>query len=221
MEREQREELTIVRECTQGDAEPAWRRFVETFDRQIRGNIVQTLLRLDRRAYSDTVDELVQEVYCRLLEKNRRALRRCRARSDSSFRGYLACLCTNLVVDHLRSLSAQKRGGWQSPSVSYVDFPRDSVAERLESVADHAAGPEARLLMAESRRFFLRSCGSLLDGKRRQRDLEIVRLAFVEGWTSREISELFEGRLKPGSIDSLIHRHRRRLREHGVTMPSR
>ncbi len=124
MEREQREELTIVRECTHGDAEPAWRRFVETFDRQIRGNIVQTLLRLDRRAYTDTVDELVQEVYCRLLDKNRRALRSCRAQSDSSFRGYLACLCANLVVDHLRSRSAQKRGGWQNrPDHVFSDVP--------------------------------------------------------------------------------------------------
>ncbi len=220
MEREQ-EELAIVKECAEGGTENAWRSFVEIFDRQIRGNIVQTLLRLDLRAYRDTVDELVQEVYCRLLDKNRRALRHCRAQSDSSFRGYLACLCTNLVVDHLRSRSAQKRGGWQSSWGSYADPRRDSVAERLESVADHAAGPEARFLMAESRRFFLRSCGSLLDGKSPQRDLEIVRLAFVEGWTSREISERLEGRLKPGSIDSMIHRQRRRLRAKGLTMPSR
>lgn len=220
MEREQ-EELAIVKECAEGDAESAWCRFVETYDRQIRGNIVQTLLRLDRRAYKDTVDELVQDVYCRLLDRNRRALRSCRAQTDSSFRGYLACLCTNLVVDHLRSRSAQKRGGWQTSWVSRVDFQRDSVAERLESVADQAAGPEARLLMAESRRYFLRSCSSLLNSKSRQRDLEIVRLAFVEGWTSREISERFEGRLKPGSIDSLIHRQRRKLREQGVILPSR
>ena len=174
MEREQREELAIVKECAAGDGESAWCRFVETYDRQIRGNIVQTLVRLDRRAYTDTVDELVQEVYCRLLDKNRRALRRCRVESDSSFRGYLACLCTNLVVDHLRSRSAQKCDGWQSSTVSSVDLHRDSVHERLESVADQAAGPEARFLMAETRRFFLRSCGSLLDSKSRRRDLEIV-----------------------------------------------
>jgi hypothetical protein len=35
MEREQREELAIVKECAAGDGESAWCRFVETYDRQI------------------------------------------------------------------------------------------------------------------------------------------------------------------------------------------
>jgi len=219
MEEENRGELAIVKECAEDGDDHAWKRFVETFGGQIRGNLVQGLLRFEGRAPIERVDELVQEVYCRLLRNGCRALRRFRSPSGASFRGYLASLASNLVVDHLRARKAIKRGGNRRPlRLGYADDPG---MEPLETIADTASGPEIRYQQRESRRLFLSSCNALVDGRSSDRDLEILRLAFLEGWTSREIAERFDGRLKPGSIDSIIARQRRRLEERGVAVPRR
>lgn len=94
-------------------------------------------------------------------------------------------------------------------------------SQAVEDLSDPAPTPERNFMLREARRIFLDSCARVFVGASRERNLEIFKLAFVDGWTSREISERFEGAIKPGSIDSMIHRHRRLLNEVGVAVPER
>ena len=207
----------LVRDCATSREEAPWRRFVGSFEDRIRMAVLHAFFRVGATPRWHTVDELVQDVYCRLLEHDRRILRECRARSESSVMGYLASVCTSVVVDHLRAQATQKRGG----RTLVVRPVADGVRDHLEWIADPAAGPEQRYLLREARLEFLDSCSLVFAGDLRERNLEIFRLAFVEGWTSREISVRFDGTIKPGSIDSVIHRHRRLLQERGVAVPER
>ena len=207
----------LVRDCAASREEGPWGRFVADFEGRIRLNVLQSFARVGASARTHIVDELVQDVYCRLLEHDRRVLRECRARSESSVKGYLASVCASVVVDYLRARATQKRGG----RTFQVRPAGDGVRDPLERIADPSAGPEQRYLLQEARRGFLDACSHLFAGDRRERNLEIFKLAFVDGWTSREISLRFEGAIKPGSIDSVIHRHRRLLHDSGVAVPER
>jgi len=178
--------------------------------------VVASLLALERTPVPDLVDELVQEVWCRFLERDRRALRGCRRQNDGELLTYLRRVCRSVVVDQLRLRGTIKRGG----AAAFVTGTGEEGDDLLERIADPAWGPERRAAVREGRRRFLESCASLL-ADRPARDLEIFRLAVVDGWTSREIAERLDGELRPGSIDSVVHRQRRFLESRGVRVPTR
>lgn len=171
------------------------------------------------RGEPEPVDELMQEVYCRIFAAEGRCLQQCRAGSTGQVAAFLARVAERVVFDHLRRGAAEKRGrallaDWDEP---------EGTALRPVAV-DPAASPEERLLGEERRRQlfdrFARN-GHLPARPHWERDLRILHLALVEGWSSPEISERFGGRLAPSSVDSLIHRLRRRLAAGGVQLPRR
>ena len=80
-------------------------------------------------------------------------------------------------------------------------------------------------MLAECRRLLLERCRVIAESMTRrsdrERNLRILRLAFLEGWTSREIAGAAAGRLAASTVDSLVHRARRHLARGGLRAPSR
>jgi RNA polymerase sigma factor (sigma-70 family) len=160
---------------------------------------------------ADQVEEVVQEVYCRLLDDGGRRLRACRAESEGQAVSYLSRVVERVVIDQVRKRLAAKRGGGRT-------VPLGPEERRL--LADPAGNPEDRLLAAERRRLVLaqwRHIGNEMQG---QRNLRILRLALIEGWSSREIARSL-GKLAPSSVDSVVHRLRCRLSDEGLALPRR
>jgi len=188
------------------------------------------------------VEDLAQDVVCRLLETEARAAAHAAAHADSAggeksqvaaalggdgepgaaHRGggrvvYLRQVTRNLAVDQVRRRITAKRIAELPARGATTDFPH-----RLERLPDRSPSPEDRLLARERRRQFLSLCGRHLRSRRlRRRDLEIVRLAWLEGLSSREIERRMGGRVEAASVDSLLSRLRRRLRATGCTVGSR
>ena len=163
---------------------------------------------------ADQVEEVVQEVYCRLLDDDGRRLTACHAESEGQAVSYLARVVERVVIDQIRKRLAAKRGGGRTVGLG----PEER--RLLECRADPAGTPEDRLLAAERRRLVLahwRDIGREMQGRR---NLRILRLALIEGWSSREIARTL-GKLAPSSVDSVVHRLRRRLSEEGVALPRR
>jgi RNA polymerase sigma factor (sigma-70 family) len=166
-------------------------------------------------ARADQVEEVVQEVYCRLLDGGGRRLSACHAESEGQAVSYLARVVERVVIDQVRKRLAAKRGAGQTVASAGPQAKR-----LLERKEDPAGTPEDRLLAAERRRLVLahwRDIGSQPQGRR---NLRILRLALIEGWSSREIARTL-GKLAPSSVDSVVHRLRRRLSEEGVALPRR
>jgi RNA polymerase sigma factor (sigma-70 family) len=208
--------VELFRACAGGGRdERAWAELVRRFEPRLRSGIARVLRRLEQPASAEVVDDLVQDVYCRLLE---------RAGAGSPFRGesegevlvYLQRVCESVVVDALRGRFTRKRGG----GARFVDVAADG-GSLAEVVADGGATPEARCLHRELRTQLLDGCRRLLDGPARERNLTIFELAVLDGWTSREIAQAFDWGLRAGSIDSVVHRQRRKLRRHGLEAPAR
>lgn len=206
----------LIRRCvTERDAE-TWQEFQNRFDRPLAMGVRRTLLRFGARISDDEHQDLLQETYCRLLEGQGRRLKRCRGEVEGAISAYLGRVAESVVVDYLRGRSAAKRGRGV-----VIDLLRESGTDLAANVRDRRRTPEERLLERERQARFLARCGKLVGKRSPERDLQVLYLAFFEGWTSREICQKVGKGMKPSTVDSLIHRLRKRFSDLGVEIPRR
>ncbi len=206
----------LWRRCTSSRDESDWERLVEVLEPKIRSAVIAAYLELELRPGWEQVEERVQDVYCRLLDRDRRALRSFRGGSEGEVASYLRSVGRSVVVDCVRRSQAGKRGGgWYSIQPAE---PEDApVAERI---ADSRPSPDERYAVKEWREWFLRECFRVLPASA-ARDRKIFRLAHMEGLSSREIAAELGGVIDPGSVDSVLYRQRLRLAKHGLKVPHR
>jgi RNA polymerase sigma factor (sigma-70 family) len=204
----------LFRSCAAGNCDRAWREFVERFHSRLITAVRRTLLRLgDPGADVERVEDLVQEVYCRLLGDGHRR-RRFHGSSEAQLMTYLQRVAVSVVVDARREALAEKR--WAGHRVAWAEW-------RLAPAicVDTGDGPEARLLAGERRRAFLAICRRALGRRADATTAKVARLALFDGWTSREIAADLGGRMTVAGIDSIICRLRRNLAAQGIALPRR
>jgi RNA polymerase sigma factor (sigma-70 family) len=206
----------LLRRCAAGGDDDAWRRFLELYGGAVTAGVRRVLRRAGRRYDRASREELVQEVYCRLLERDGRILRACRGESSAEVATYLLRVAESVAVDRLRSRAAAKRG--RDRLVRLRDGER---RQRQPGFVADSPGPEARLLARERRRRAFSRCRRLAGGRTPERDLSVLFLAYCRGYSSREIARRLGGGLTPARVDSLMHRLRRRLARGGIRIPRR
>ncbi|HXO18572.1 MAG TPA: sigma-70 family RNA polymerase sigma factor [Thermoanaerobaculia bacterium] len=202
--------------CGAGWEVPSWEDLVRRYGSGLQARVRRVLRRSGRRPRIEQVEELVQEVYCRLFAAGGRRLRQCRAEGEGQVISYLGKIAERVVIDQLRTALAAKRGGGR-----LVPLDRGQELDLAERAVDPRGTPEDRLLAEERRQLVASLCRRLASEPAGRRDLRILRLALVEGWSSREISLAVEGELAPAAVDSLVCRLRRRLAEDGIELPRR
>jgi RNA polymerase sigma factor (sigma-70 family) len=195
-----------------------WSAVVRRHDARLRGRVRRTLNRLGLRAQLELVDEIVQDVYCRLLEGGEHRLRQGGSGSDTSLLAYLGTIAERTVLDQVRTASALKRTG-----LSTVRLGRLSRRARraVERIADPGPTPEQTAMRSEGRRQLLDRCREMRGLGPGRRNAWVMRLAVLEGYSSREIAAAAGGRVSPHTIDMLVHRLRRRLARSGFALTRR
>lgn len=205
----------LFRSCSSADSDRAWREFVHRFHPRLVAAVQRTLLRLDARSGDDDrVEDLVQEIYCRLLAGGRRNLQRFQGETEAELVVYLQRIAASVVVDRRRVALAGKR--WGGVRVTYEEWFTVTLRQGVDRES-----PEERLLARERRREFLLVCRSALGRRSTATTLRIARLALLEGWTSREIAAGLDGQMGVAGIDSVIYRLRRSLAQRGIDLPRR
>lgn len=205
----------LFHRCLTRRASDDWHEFIERYGRRIRDAVRRALRRLDDCfAEQEDLDELVQEFYCRLLAA--RGRRFC-GRTEPELWGYLTRVAGSLVLDHRRAVYAGKRrqelfmDSWDE---DFSDRPQE------EPIAPHPS-PEELAMWNDTLRFFFDRCRRVARGSRASTKMRVVRLAFLDGRSSREISRLIAGELTPGQVDSLLYRIRKCLERDGIRLPHR
>lgn len=203
--------------CCSSSSEPeaAWEDLIGRFGARIKARVGNVLRRCGVRPRCELVEEIVQEVYCRLLAGGSRRLRRCRATSECQVGAFLGRVAERVTLDHLRAARAQKRGGASAelPAIEAAGQPGDGWGRRAElddRAVDPRANPEERVLSRERLRLFLERCGLLAGRRDQRRNAHILALA-VAGMSSREIARAFGGALSARSIDGLLLRVRQSI----------
>jgi RNA polymerase sigma factor (sigma-70 family) len=206
----------LLRRCAAGGDEAAWRRFLDLFGPALAAGVRRVARRAGLPGDPTSREELLQDVYCRLLENDGRILRDCRGDTRPAVAAYLRRVAESAAVDRLRLLTAAKRGRHLLVRLSDADRRRWRGSFLAES-----PGPEQRLLARERRRRAFARCRRLVGGRSPQRDLSVLFLAYCRGLDSREIARRLGGGLTPARVDSLVHRVRRRLARGGIRIPRR
>jgi RNA polymerase sigma factor (sigma-70 family) len=154
------------------------------------------------------VEEMVQEVYCRLLER-RQGAAALRDRPAAQLWTYLQRIARSVVVDQLRTRAARKRGG---------GLPPDEGSDAVALGRAPGPSPEERLCARERAAQLRRRVRELGGAAHGARNLRILELAAVEGCTAVEISRRIAGGLSPSSVHTVLHRLRRQLTAPGESV---
>jgi len=199
-------------------AGPDWGAVVRYHDRRLASRVRSVLTRMGLRAFPELVEELMQEVYCHLLESGGERLRRCRGGSEPQLSAFMGIIAERVVLDHLRLVSARKRTGHETVRLGRLGRRSRRTVQRL---ADLRANPEEIALQREGERLLLDRCRRLRGIGCGRLNAWVVRMAVVEGYSSREIAAAAGGRLTPHGVDHLVYRIRRRLAKSGLEVPRR
>ena len=157
-------------------------------------------LRVSRMWVNDpspaTVDDIVQEVYLKLCEQERRILRDFEPRGEDSFLSLLRIVAASVANDYFRRLYSAKRGG------KVLTMP---LADEESQSMQYGQRPSARMqhdaLLGE------------LDKKLRsdpeavpERDRTLFWLYYLQGYTAEEIARISATGLSAKGVESALRR---------------
>jgi len=193
------------RENRETGAARYWDEFARGHGHELMRCVAAAMRRIGWRAEPCEVDELVQEIYCRLLVS--RLPIDIGDWTQRQLWAFLQRVVRNVIVDEVRTRCAKKRGGAEHNG----DVRQQNAGGTLGEC--HAPGPtpEERLLVREGARELRRRVHELGGVEHGARNLRILELAAVEGCTAAEISRRLAGALTASSIHTVLHRLRHQL----------
>jgi RNA polymerase sigma-70 factor, ECF subfamily len=151
------------------------------------------------------VDDIVQEIFLKLCEQERRILRDFTPRGEDSFLGLLRVVSASVANDYFRRQHSEKRGG----KVVTIGL-EDTIAQPFRA-GDAAANRSVLFAELDD---LLRSAG----GPTSERDRTLFWLYYLQGLTADEIAQLPGSGLTAKGVESALRRVANWLRkevEHG------
>lgn len=206
----------LWRQCVARDAD--WASLVRRVDPILRSTLSGLGRSYGVYLNRDLLDEVIQEMYVRLLQNDRRVLRGCRGRSETTILSYLRRVARSTLVDWLRARRALKRGAVVELSIEVLDSLTDP-ADCFD-LAHRASNPLNAIYAEELRHRFRCECRSVArPGGTARRDTWITERMVVDGWNSSEAAHVVQ--LSPATVATVLSRMRRELRRKGLFVPSR
>lgn len=183
----------LIQACLNSDGD-AWREFIRRYTPVISLAVSRTASRWRNRSQS-VVEELIQDTYLKLCDKQFKILREFEFQSEDSIYCFLKSVATNITHDYFRSIFNKKRAAHLTVDLDEIydtsrhDMPGnpDSVQQavlikEVESVLDELAGPDA------------------------QRDRDIFWFYYRYGFTAMEIAEMPGIGLSAKGVESALQR---------------
>jgi len=192
----------LVNGCIQGDEE-AWQAFVLKYTRLIS---LYVLRACPDQTDHETIRDLTQEVFVRLLANDCAALRRLRTTTAEGMMAFLATVARTVALDNVRRVQSKKRSG---QSVSLDDLIEDSPDS---SSLDITPSPEFELFEKLGIERFTELLRETITGANSERDIFITQMYFLEEMSATEIASVRGLNLSVSAVEAVIHRTRKALR---------
>jgi RNA polymerase sigma-70 factor (ECF subfamily) len=158
------------------------------------------------------IDDIVQEVFLKLCEHDRRILRSFEPRGEDSFFGLLRLVTASVTNDYYRRQYSTKRGG------KVITMPLlDGDSAQASATAVQPSGMQHSALLEQLDRKLL-SAPKIIG----TRDRALFWLYYRQGFTAEEISRLPAAGLTPKGVESALRRVTVWLRQQidGTGVPS-
>jgi RNA polymerase sigma-70 factor, ECF subfamily len=201
----------LARICAYSAQAPEWEQFV-----RVVTPVVALAARRIGSVWGDpssgTVSEIVQEVFVKLCEDERRILREFEDRGNDSFLKLLRMITASVGTDHFRRMRAEKRGGHAHSVPLEPHVSADDVSDSKATTAVEQPSLIAQLdglLMLYPRTVSVR-------------DRNLFWLYYRQGLTAEAISRIPAIGLSAKGVESALVRLTRLLREtiiHGKPKP--
>ena len=143
-----------------------------------------------------TVDDIVQEVFLKLCEQERRILRTFEPRGEDSFLGLLRIVSASVANDYFRRIYSAKRGGNVVTSQLIEDGPASPTNSNQQTTKIH------RSVLLSQLDQKLRSAPEVIG----ERDRALFWLYYRQGFTAEEIAGLSATGLTPKGVESALRR---------------
>jgi RNA polymerase sigma-70 factor (ECF subfamily) len=142
------------------------------------------------------VDDIVQEVFLKLCEQERRILADFEPRGEDSFLGLLSVVAASVANDYFRRIYSAKRGG------KVVINPLGEDEVQLSAASTHPAARMQRSALLAQLDERLRSAPEIVG----ERDRAFFWLYYREGFTTEEIAGLPGAGLTAKGVESALRR---------------
>ncbi|MDZ7362572.1 MAG: sigma-70 family RNA polymerase sigma factor [candidate division KSB1 bacterium] len=185
----------LIKLCAEApDHREAWLLFHQRFDRSIRLFILRECKRKDltanRSQFEEIFNDLVQDVYLKLVQNNCRALRNYKALNEDSIYQYLAIIARNAVRGYLTKVGAKKRRAKLISLDTPVAGPQENENLRLiDVVPDAGPSPDASLEAQSEQQELDWLLEQIVTGASKERDILIYKLHYEEGFSPEQIVE--------------------------------
>jgi RNA polymerase sigma-70 factor (ECF subfamily) len=143
-----------------------------------------------------TVDDIVQEVFLKLCEQERRILRTFEPRGEDSFLGLLRIVSASVANDYFRRIYSAKRGGNVVTAQLIEDGPASPTNSNQQTTKIH------RSVLLSQLDQKLRSAPEVIG----ERDRALFWLYYRQGFTAEEIAGLSATGLTPKGVESALRR---------------
>ena len=107
----------LIQACASSKDERAWTEFIRRFQLVIAAAAMRTARQWRESAHVPP-DDLIQETYLKLCENDNHLLRTFRPQREESIYGFLKVVAANVVHDHFKSLTAEKRGANRTEAIT-------------------------------------------------------------------------------------------------------
>ncbi len=185
----------LVQECAKNTDPEAWKEFGKRFDRDIK-LVVARVCREWGINSQDTIRDLCQNAYVKLLANNCSVLARFKSQGPNSFRKFLKVITANMARDHLRSR-----------------IPDDDKTDDLEKAEQIQSSGYGNTKSVETAVLFKEMDDRLRQQGISEKERTIFWLYTLQGFTSKELAALPWVGLSSKGVESVIHRLRELLKE--------
>lgn len=199
----------LVNSCIQGD-EAAWRAFVLKYTRPISLYILRAC---PDQTDHETIRDLTQEVFVRLLANDYAALRRLRTTTGEGMMAFLATVARTVSLDNVRRLQSQKRSGQLVHLEDGMDDSPDLSSLRATQ------SPEFDLLEKLGVERFIGLLRETITGVNSERDIFVAQMYFLEEMSAGEIANIRGLNLSVSGVEAVIHRTRKILKTKRMHFP--
>ncbi|MGH7594873.1 MAG: RNA polymerase sigma factor [bacterium] len=196
--------------------QPVVREFISRYDSVIRRTVAGAIYKRGKAAGSKLmacmIEDIVNDIYCRLFQRDCRALRTFQCRYENSIFAYLRTICWNMVRYQLRNDLNKNAAGrrysidaveekWGGPSTERAPASLCSAVAQINAV-EHS--DLERMIYANFHRIF--------HAKHAKRNFIIFKLHFLHGYHCHEIACIKSLGLRANAVSNTAARIRQWLR---------
>jgi RNA polymerase sigma-70 factor (ECF subfamily) len=190
----------LARLCADHPGGDEWREFVRRFTRPIALSALR-VARLWGEPSAALIDDIIQDVFLKFCEDDRRVLREFEPRHPDSFLAFVKVVSAAAANDFFRKRNTSKRGG---------GLGEEPLSEHHTGIFQDSEWIERNLLLKEIDHF-LETSGRDEIGRR---DRIVFWLYYQQGMTASAIARLPGIELSVKGVESALHRMTSLLRNH-------